>query len=104
MEVGRLARGRAAARQAAPRGGLPERTAPRAALGPTFAVRAAFIWPALLVILFVSIFPLFASLYISLSRLELARGGVSFHFLRLADFRELLLCGEQHHLVGGGRP
>src|SRR5919204_1506794 len=104
MEVGRLARGRAAARQAAPRGGLPERTAPRAALGPTFAVRTAFIWPALLVILFVSIFPLFASLYISLSRLELARGGFSFHFIGLANFRELVFGGEQHHFVGVVRP
>src|SRR5919206_595462 len=47
MEVGRLARGRAAARQAAPRGGLPERTAPRAALGPTFAgLGAAGLWLA----------------------------------------------------------
>src|SRR5919204_6416531 len=103
MEVGRLARGRAAARQAAPRGGLPERTAPRAALGPTFAVRAAFIWPALLVILFVSIFPLLASLYISLSRLKLRRGGFEFRFIGLDNFRELYTGGEQAHFLGVAR-
>src|SRR6266498_1155672 len=74
MDAGRLTRGR----PVATRGVLEARTTRAgSALGPNFAVRTAFIWPALLVILFVSIFPLFASLYISLSRLELARGGVS---------------------------
>jgi multiple sugar transport system permease protein len=72
-------------------------------VGPRFAVRTAFIWPALLVILFVSIFPLFASLYISLSRLELARGGFSFHFIGLANYRELLFGGERTHFLGVGR-
>ena len=92
MNASRLTRGR----PVAARGGLEAAPSPeRSALGPKFAVRAGFIWPALLVILFVSIFPLFASLYISLSRLELARGGFSFHFIGLANFRELVLGGEQ---------
>jgi multiple sugar transport system permease protein len=79
-------------------------TEERPALGPKPAVRAAFIWPALLVILFVSVFPLFASLYISLSRLELARGGFTFHFIGLANFRELLFGGERTHFLGSARP
>ncbi len=100
MDVGRLARGRPTARP----GGLEQRTRPRASVGTTFAVRAAFIWPALLVVLFVSIFPLFASLYISLSRLELTRGGFQFHFIGLANFRELLFGGERTHFLGVARP
>jgi multiple sugar transport system permease protein len=101
MDVGRLSRGR----PAAARGDLEARTTQqRTALGPRFAVRAAFIWPALLVILFVSIFPLFASLYISLSRLKLAKGGFSFRFIGLANFRELLFGGERSHFLGVARP
>jgi multiple sugar transport system permease protein len=97
MEAGRLTRGR----PATARGGLQERAGQRVAPGrPTFAVRTAFIWPALLVILFVSIFPLIASLYVSLSRLELVRGGFRFHFLGLANFRELLFGGERSHFLG----
>ncbi len=59
-------------------------------------MRAAFIWPALLAILFVSIYPLLASLYISLSRLKLVRGGFEFRFVGLDNFRELLVGGTRH--------
>lgn len=101
MDVGRLTRGRPVAR----RGVLePRATRAQSVLGPKFAVRAAFIWPALLVILFVSIFPLFASLYISLSRLQLARGGFSFRFIGLDNFRELLFGGERTHFLGVSGP
>jgi multiple sugar transport system permease protein len=101
MEVGKLlTRGRPY-----PRGDLEARTTgPRAVLGPRLVVRGAFIWPAVLVILFVSVFPLLASLYISLSRLELARGGFTFHFIGLANFRELLFGGERSHFFGVDRP
>src|SRR6266545_6952085 len=97
MDV-RLARGRRA-----PGPVLVDRTGSRAALGASFAVRAAFIWPALLVILFVSIFPLLASLYISLSRLRLRRGGFEFRFIGLDNFRELYTGGEQSHFLGVAR-
>jgi multiple sugar transport system permease protein len=76
------------------------RTRSQVSLGSTFAVRAAFIWPALLAILFVSIFPLVASLYISLSRLKLRRGGFDFRFIGLDNFRELYVGGEQAHFLG----
>jgi multiple sugar transport system permease protein len=79
------------------------RTRSQASLGSTFAVRAAFIWPALLAVLFVSIFPLLASLYISLSRLKLVRGGFEFRFIGLENFRELYLGGEQSHFLGVAR-
>jgi multiple sugar transport system permease protein len=80
-----------------------QRTRSRASLGSTFAVRAAFIWPALTAILFVSIFPLIVSLYISLSRLRLVRGGFEFRFIGLDNFRELLVGGEQAHFLGVAR-
>jgi multiple sugar transport system permease protein len=76
------------------------RTRSRASLGSTFVVRAAFIWPALLAILFVSIFPLIVSLYISLSHLKLVRGGFEFRFVGLGNFRELLVGGERTHFLG----
>ena len=112
MQVGRLTRTRTQTRgrlaAAARRGGLAERTKStvvrRAPLGPAFGVRQAFIWPALLVILFVSVFPLFASLYISLSRLELVRGGFSFKFIGLENFRDLLTGDERSHFLGVTRP
>jgi multiple sugar transport system permease protein len=100
MEAGTLTRGRPAWR-----GDLESRvTGPRPALGPKLGVRMAFIWPALIVILFVSIFPLIASLYISLSRLELTRGGFTFHFIGLSNFRELLFGGERTHFLGVSGP
>jgi multiple sugar transport system permease protein len=98
MDV-RLARGRRASGPV-----LVDRTGSRAALGASFAVRAAFIWPALVAILFVSIFPLLASLYISVSRLRLRRGGFEFRFIGLDNFRELYTGGEQSHFLGVTRP
>jgi multiple sugar transport system permease protein len=76
----------------------------RASLGAGFAVRAAFIWPALLAILFVSVYPLLASLYISLSRLKLVRGGFQFRFVGLDNFRELFVGDERDHFLGVTRP
>jgi multiple sugar transport system permease protein len=99
MEAARLTRDRRAEAAVSER-----RARSRASLGSTFAVRAAFIWPALLAILFVSIFPLLASLYISLSRLRLARGGFEFRFVGLDNYRELLFGGERTHFLGVAGP
>src|SRR6266545_2779327 len=82
---------------------MGERSGPRASLWSSTGVRAAFIWPALLAILFVSIFPLLVSLYISLSRLKLVRGGFEFRFIGLDNFRELYVGGEQSHFLGVAR-
>ena len=97
MDAGTLTRGSASTSPS------EARTRSQASLGSTFAVRAAFIWPALLAILFVSIFPLLVSLYISLSRLKLVRGGFEFRFIGLENFRELYLGGEQSHFLGVAR-
>ncbi len=67
-------------------------------------VRSAFLWPALLVILFVSVFPLFVSLFLSLSELELVRGGFQIDFIGLDNFRELLTGSRQSEFLGVGGP
>ena len=99
MDAGTLTR----TRERAPTTPPETRTRSQVSLGSTFAVRAAFIWPALLAILFVSIFPLVVSLYISLSRLKLRRGGFDFRFIGLDNFRELYTGGEQAHFLGVAR-
>jgi multiple sugar transport system permease protein len=64
-----------------------------------------FIWPAVLVVLFLSIFPLLVSLYLSLSRLKLVKGGIDIHFVGLANYQKLLFGDEQTHFLGViGRP
>jgi multiple sugar transport system permease protein len=64
-----------------------------------------FIWPAVLVVLFLGIFPLLVSLYLSLSRLKLVKGGIEFKFVGFANYQKLLLGDEQTHFLGVlGRP
>src|SRR5215212_10963885 len=96
MDAARVAGGRGRPVAA----GEAARARSQASLGANFAVRAAFIWPALLAILFVSIYPLLASLYISLSRLKLVRGGFQFRFVGLDNFRDLLTGDDRAHFLG----
>ncbi len=59
-----------------------------------------FIWPAILVVLLLSIFPLFVSLYLSLSRLKFVKGGYEINFVGLANYRKLLAGSEKTHFLG----
>jgi multiple sugar transport system permease protein len=59
-----------------------------------------FIWPAVLVVLFLSIFPLIMSLYLSLSHFKFVKGGFEIKFAGLANYRKLLLGSEQTHFLG----
>jgi multiple sugar transport system permease protein len=59
-----------------------------------------FLWPAVLVLLFFSIFPLIVSLYLSFTRLKFVRGGIDLSFVGLANYRKLLMGSEQDHLLG----
>jgi multiple sugar transport system permease protein len=61
---------------------------------------AAFILPAVLVVLFISIFPLILSLFLSLSRLRFQSGGLELQFVGLDNYRKLLLGNEQKVLFG----
>jgi multiple sugar transport system permease protein len=59
-----------------------------------------FVWPAILVVLVLSIFPLIVSLYLSLSRLKFVKGGYEINFVGLANYRKLLAGSEKAHFLG----
>src|SRR5215212_11449799 len=60
-------------------------------------VRASFIWPALIVVLLLSIFPLLVSLYLSLSNLEFVKGGFDAPFIGLENYRILFFGSDNTH-------
>jgi multiple sugar transport system permease protein len=62
--------------------------------------RLLFLWPAVLLLVFLSIFPLFVSLYLSVSRLEFVPGGFALRWVGLANYRKLFLGIEQEHFLG----
>jgi multiple sugar transport system permease protein len=62
--------------------------------------RSSFLWPAMLALLLLSIFPLIISLYLSLARFDLIRGGFKLTFIGLANYRKLLLGSERTHFLG----
>jgi len=61
---------------------------------------AVFILPAVLVILAFSIFPLLASLYVSLTRLTFSEGGVHLTFVGLGNYAKLVVGIDQAHFIG----
>src|SRR5262245_42004256 len=60
----------------------------------------AFVMPAVLVILALSIFPLIVSVYLSLARLKFEKGGLTVTFVGLLNYRKLLFGSQQFHLLG----
>jgi multiple sugar transport system permease protein len=70
----------------------------------TETAQNVFLWPALLVVLFLSIFPLIVSLYLSLSRLQFTSEGIDVRFLGPANYQTLLFGSEQAHFIGILRP
>ncbi|MBK8902477.1 MAG: ABC transporter permease subunit [Anaerolineaceae bacterium] len=63
-----------------------------------------FLMPAVLALLFLSIFPTIASFYLSLSRFKFARGGFELAFIGLENYRELLSGTEQSRFLGQMAP
>src|SRR2546423_9075351 len=61
---------------------------------------ATFVLPAVLVVLFLSVFPLVVSLYLSLSRFQLVKGGFDIRFIGLLNYRKLLFGSERDHFLG----
>ena len=64
------------------------------------AARWVFIWPTVIVILFLSIFPLVASLTLALSELVFERGRIQIDFVGLQNFQILFFGTERSHLLG----
>lgn len=59
-----------------------------------------FLLPAVLVVLFLSIFPLIISLYLSVSHFRFVKGGFEINFAGLANYRKLLAGSEKRHFLG----
>jgi multiple sugar transport system permease protein len=64
----------------------------------------AFVLPAVIALLFLSIFPLLVSLYVSVSRFKLVRGGFELNFVGLANYQKLLFGVDQTHFLGEFAP
>ena len=64
------------------------------------AAGSAFVLPAVLVVLFMSIFPLILSLYLSLTRLQFVPGGFQLSFVGLANYRKLFVGLDKTHFLG----
>ncbi len=68
------------------------------------AARWVFIWPSVIVILFLSIFPLVASLTLAFSKLVFAKGRIEVDFVGFQNFQTLLFGTERTHLLGLLKP
>ena len=64
------------------------------------AARWLFIWPTVLFILVLSLFPLVASLALSLSKLAFRQGGLDLKFVGFANYQQLLFGLERSHFLG----
>jgi multiple sugar transport system permease protein len=65
---------------------------------------SVFILPTVLALLFLSICPLVASLYISLAKFDIAPGGFKFTFVGLRNFKKLFTGSEGTHFLGAFAP
>jgi multiple sugar transport system permease protein len=68
------------------------------------AARWFFIWPAVLLILALSVFPLVASIALSVSKLAFNEGGVSLNFIGFFNYQQLLFGIERTHFLGVLKP
>jgi len=64
------------------------------------AARWLFIWPAVLLILALSLFPLVASVALSLSKLVFNPGSVDLDFIGFSNYQQLLFGLERSHFLG----
>jgi multiple sugar transport system permease protein len=62
--------------------------------------RLAFLLPTIVIILFLSIFPLIASLYLSFAKVAFVKGGVNITFVGMANYQKLFFGSNQRHLLG----
>ena len=69
-------------------------------LGTAVSPHNVFLWPALLVILALSVFPLIVSLLLSLSRLQFTANGIDIKLIGPINYQTLLFGSEQDHFIG----
>ncbi|HET9085701.1 MAG TPA: sugar ABC transporter permease [Candidatus Limnocylindrales bacterium] len=87
-------------------GQAPATRPPRRAIASLGAWRSEgtarwlFIWPTVLFILVLSLFPLVASLALSLSKLAFRQGGIDLKFVGFANYQQLLFGLERSHFLG----
>ena len=63
-----------------------------------------FLLPAVLALLFLSVFPLIVSLYVSLTRFKIAKVGFTLTFVGLDNYKKLFLGTEKTHFLGSFAP
>lgn len=59
-----------------------------------------YLLPSIAIVLFLSVFPLIVSLYLSLSNIRFVRGGFEIKFVGVHNYRELLFGTTQRHFLG----
>ncbi|MEP7288979.1 MAG: sugar ABC transporter permease [Chloroflexota bacterium] len=64
------------------------------------AARVVLLLPGVLVVLLLSVFPLIISLYLSVSRVSFAKGGIAIKFVGLDNFTSILTGNGAEHLLG----
>lgn len=62
--------------------------------------KTIFLFPTIIIILLLSIFPLLASLYVSFGRFQLVKGGYSVTFIDFRNYAKLLSGSERRHFLG----
>lgn len=62
--------------------------------------KSALLLPTIVIVLFLSIFPLIISLYLSFTRVTFVRGGINIVFVGLKNYEKLLVGSGQRHLIG----
>jgi multiple sugar transport system permease protein len=64
------------------------------------AARWLFIWPTVIVILCLSLFPLIGSVALSISKLDFHKGGVDLKVIGFTNYQQLLFGLERSHFLG----
>lgn len=72
----------------------------RFAQGTDSSARLVLLLPTILIVLFLSIFPLVVSLFLSFARVNFARGGIEIVFVGFSNYQKLLFGSQQRHLIG----
>jgi multiple sugar transport system permease protein len=65
---------------------------------------AIFLWPAIVLMLVLAVFPLISSVFLALSRIQFRAGEVKFIYVGWTNFKKLLFGTEQTHFWGIAKP